>query len=386
MPDIAEEVKKHLEKEAPAMKEFLKKLVYMESPSHNKAAIEIVMQFLQTEMEAMGYVSFRYPGKETGGFLYARPIIRTKNQPLQLLLGHCDTVWALDSIEKMPVQEKNGKMTGPGIYDMKAGITQIIFALRSLKELLLPVSVTPVIFINADEEIGSKESTRAIARLAKISNRAFVLEPPLGLDGRIKTARKGVGRFTITVQGKAAHAGLDPDKGVNAILELSQQVQKLYAMNNPEKGITINVGSITGGTSPNVVAAESTAVVDVRIYNKEDAAFITEQIHALKPVHDDVKLVVTGGISRPPMEKNPRNQNLWQRAQAGGELLGIDLEEATAGGGSDGNTTSLYTATLDGLGTTGDGAHALHEFIFKEKLIERTALLVILLLENPINP
>lgn len=383
--DIAEKVKKHLEKEAPAMQEFLRELVYMESPSHNLSAIEGIMKFLQAELQAMGYVSFRYPGKETGGFLYARPARRIKNLPLQLLVGHCDTVWALNSIKKMPVQEKNGKMTGPGIYDMKAGLTQIIFAMRSLKELSLPLSVTPVIIMNADEEIGSKESTRAIARLAKISNRTFVLEPPLGLDGKIKTARKGVGRFTITAQGKAAHAGLDPEKGVNAIVELSQQVQKLYAMNNPEKGITINVGSITGGTSPNVVAAESTAVVDVRIYNKQDAVYITEQIHALKPIHDDVKLLVTGGIGRQPMEKNPRNENLWQRAKAGGKLLGIDLEEATAGGGSDGNTTSLFTATLDGLGTPGDGAHALHEFIFKEKLIERTALLVILLIENPLN-
>ncbi len=384
-PQIAEEVKKHLQNKAPAMEEFLRQLVYRESPSHNKAAIEELMTYLQAELRALGYVSFRYPGKETGGFLYARPLQRERNKPLQVLVGHCDTVWALNTIEKMPVQEKNGKITGPGIYDMKAGLTQIIFALRTLKELSLSVPVTPIVLINADEEIGSRESTRAIARLARISNRAFILEPPLGLEGKIKTSRKGVGRFTIKVQGKAAHAGLDPEKGVSAIVELSHQVQKLYAMNDLKRGITVNVGMVTGGTSANVIAAESTAVVDVRIYNKEDADYITEQIYALKPEHEDVTLEVSGGIGRQPMEKNPRNENLWQRAKAGGELLDIELQEATAGGGSDGNTTSLYTATLDGLGTTGDGAHAVHEFIFKEKLTERTALLVILLLEVPLK-
>lgn len=384
-PHIAEEVKRHLRKEAPAMQEFLRELVHKESPSQNKAAIEDIMSFLQVEFETLGYVCFRFPGKETGGFLYARPALRKKNKPIQLLVGHCDTVWGLKSIEKMPVQEKNGKMTGPGIYDMKAGITQILFALRTLKELSVSVSVTPVVLINADEEIGSRESTRAIAHLARISNRAFILEPPLGLEGKIKTARKGVGRFFLKIQGKAAHAGLDPEKGVSAIVELSHQVQRLYAMNDSERGITVNVGMVTGGTSANVIAAESTAVIDVRIYNSKDAAFITHQIYSLKPVHEDVTLVVEGGIGRQPMEKNPRNENLWQRAKASGELLEIDLEEATAGGGSDGNTTSSYTATLDGLGTTGDGAHAVHEFIFKEKLTERTALLVILLLEDPLN-
>lgn len=384
-PQIAEEVKKYLQKKAPAMEEFLRQLVYRESPSHNKEAIEELMNYLQDELRALGYVSFRYPGKETGGFLFARPKERERNRPLQLLVGHCDTVWALNTIEKMPVQEKNGKMTGPGIYDMKAGITQILFALRILRELSLSVPVTPIVLINADEEIGSRESTRAIARLARISNRAFILEPPLGLEGKIKTARKGVGRFTLKVQGKAAHAGLDPEKGVSAIVELSHQVQKLYAMNEPKRGITVNVGMVTGGSSANVIAAESTAVVDVRINNQEDADYITEQIYALKPEHEDVILEVEGGIGRQPMEKNPRNENLWQWAKAGGELLDIELEEATAGGGSDGNTTSLYTATLDGLGTTGDGAHAVHEFIFKEKLTERTALLVILLLEAPLT-
>ena len=282
----------------------------------------------------------------------------------------------------MPVVQSNGKLSGPGVFDMKAGIIQILFSLRAIKALQLDLAVTPIILINTDEEIGSHESTPIIKRLSKLVHRAFVLEPPLGLEGRLKTARKGVGRFTITVKGKAAHAGLDPEKGVNAIVELSHQVQRLYAMNDFDKGITVNVGLIEGGYASNVIAAESKATIDVRVYNIEDGAYITDRIHQLKPILDNVELRIEGRIGRPPMTQTSRNKHLWENAEANGKLIGLNLEQATAGGGSDGNTTSLYTATLDGLGTPGDGAHATHEFIFSDKLIERTALLTLLMLND----
>ncbi|NND32668.1 MAG: peptidase dimerization domain-containing protein, partial [Saprospiraceae bacterium] len=182
------------------------------------------------------------------------------------------------------------------------------------------------------------------------------------------------------VKGKAAHAGLDPGKGVNAIVELSHQIQQLFAMNDPERGISVNVGMIEGGVSANVVAPVSTAIIDVRVLNREDGEMITEKILNLKPSLPGCELFIEGDIGRQPMQRTPRNQELWQLAKSTGEVLGLNLEEATAGGGSDGNTTSLYTATLDGLGTIGDGAHAVHEFIYGEKLIERTALLALLLL------
>jgi glutamate carboxypeptidase len=242
-----------------------------------------------------------------------------------------------------------------------------------------------VVFINSDEETGSRETTNALKRLAKLADRAYVLEPPLGLNGKLKTARKGLGRFTITVRGKAAHAGLDPTKGVNAIVELSQQVQRLYAMNDLENGITVNVGMIEGGISPNMVAPSSKAVIDVRVLRESDGDAITKKIKELKPIHKDVEMEIVGGIGRPPMERTSRNQHLWKLAKKQGQELGLDLEEATAGGGSDGNTTSLYTATLDGLGTPGDGAHATHEYILQNKLVERTALLTLLLLLEPLN-
>lgn len=368
-----------------AMVNFLKQLVAIETPSNNIDAQVKIIDFLENQLQTLGLYTIRVSGKRTGGYLYARPKLRDPNKPLQLLLGHCDTVWAIDTLKDIPITRSNNKMTGPGIYDMKAGLTQIIFSLKAIKNLSLELPVTPLVFINSDEEIGSIESTPAIERLAKIVNRAFVMEPPLGLDGQLKTARKGIGRFTITIQGKAAHAGLDPEKGVNAIVELSHQIQKLFAMNDFEKGITVNVGLIQGGYSPNVVASESKAVIDVRVLHHKDGEFITKKIQELKPVLNEIDLTVEGAIGRQPMERTPRNQKLWELAKNNAKLIGITLQQAISGGGSDGNTTSLYTATLDGLGTTGDGAHANHEFIYTDKLIERTTLLTLLLLDNIID-
>ena len=379
---MAKEIITYLKDNHKPMLALLKEMVAIESPSNNKKALKNVIRFLRKELEQLGFYTLHISGKNTGGYLYARPLIRKKNTPLQLLIGHCDTVWELQSIKDMPVVQSNGKLSGPGVFDMKAGIIQILFSLRAIKALQLDLAVTPIILINTDEEIGSHESTPIIKRLSKLVHRTFVLEPPLGLEGRLKTARKGVGRFTITVKGKAAHAGLDPQKGVNAIVELSHQVQRLYAMNDFDKGITVNVGLIEGGYASNVIAAESKATIDVRVYNIEDGAYITDRIHQLKPMLDNVELRIEGRIGRPPMTQTSRNKHLWENAEANGKLIGLNLEQATAGGGSDGNTTSLYTATLDGLGTPGDGAHATHEFIFSDKLIERTALLTLLMLND----
>ena len=379
---MAKEIITYLKDNHKPMLALLKEMVAIESPSNNKKALKNVIRFLRKELEQLGFYTLHVSGKNTGGYLYARPLIRKKNTPLQLLIGHCDTVWELHTIKDMPVVQSNGKLAGPGVFDMKAGIIQILFSLRAIKALQLDLAVTPIILINTDEEIGSHESTPIIKRLSKLVLRAFVLEPPLGLEGRLKTARKGVGRFTITVKGKAAHAGLDPQKGVNAIVELSHQVQRLYAMNDFDKGITVNVGLIEGGYASNVIAAESKATIDVRVYNIEDGAYITDRIHQLKPMLDNVELRIEGRIGRPPMTQTSRNKHLWENAEANGKLIGLNLEQATAGGGSDGNTTSLYTATLDGLGTPGDGAHATHEFIFSDKLIERTALLTLLMFND----
>ena len=380
--NIARSLLDHLSEKKEEMVAFLIDLVKLETPSRSKEAQLPLFELLKSVFEELGYYCIHVDGNTSGGYLYARPVNKNSHAESQLLIGHSDTVWEKESLIEMPVTRLDGKASGPGIYDMKAGLTQIYFALKTIKELGLTMPALPLVLINSDEEIGSAESTAIIKMLAKCAKRAFVLEPPLGLDGRLKTSRKGIGQFIISVKGVAAHAGLDPGKGVNAIVELSHQVQKLYAMNDFDKGITVNVGMIEGGYSANVVAAESKAVVDVRVASIEDGHDISKKIHDLQPVLEGVVIDVEGGIGRMPMERTERNQKLWQKARTNGEFLGISLEQAMAGGGSDGNTTSLFTATLDGLGTVGDGAHAKHEFIFTDTIVERTALLAMLLLDE----
>ncbi|MGB5635090.1 MAG: M20 family metallopeptidase [Waterburya sp.] len=370
------------------MHSLLEELVLAESPSTVPAAQQKVLAMLQKALEQRGYRVRRIRGRQTGGHLLAIPRNRPRQlfgdrslaQPIQLLLGHSDTVWPLGTLAKMPITLRQGKMYGPGIYDMKAGLVQTLFALEAIAANDLSPQVAPVILINSDEEIGSYESTPQIRRLAKIAERAFVMEPSLGRTGKLKTRRKGVGEFTIRIIGQAAHAGLEPEKGVSAILELSFVVQKLFQLNNPQRGITVNVGTIDGGIRPNVVAPESQAVVDVRVLHLEDVPRIESTILGLQPTTPNTQLIVEGKIERPPMEKTPGNQKLWQLAQQAASALGIEIEQGTAGGSSDGNLTSLYTPTLDGLGAVGDSAHAPGEFIYLDHLVERAALLAQLLL------
>jgi glutamate carboxypeptidase len=367
-------------RQRPAMVEMVQQLVRLESPSTVPAAQQPLLQTLKAALEQRGLRVRQIPGQRTGGHLLAIPQWVSTQQPKQLLLGHCDTVWPLGTLATMPLRQHQGKLYGPGVYDMKAGIVIMLFALEALQALDLTPSVLPLVLINSDEEIGSFESTRQVRRLARICDRTFVLEPSLGPHGHLKTARKGVGRFTIEVIGQAAHAGLDPDKGASAILELSFVIQKLFALNDPTAGITVNVGTIDGGIRSNVIAPASRAEVDVRVLQQADATRIEQAILSLEPSTPGTRLVIQGRIGRPPLEKTPRNQRLWQLAQQRATDLGFSLAEGTAGGGSDGNTTSRYTATLDGLGAVGDGAHAPGEFIYLDPLIERTALLTELLL------
>ena len=220
-----------------------------------------------------------------------------------------------------------------------------------------------------------------IERLARIADRAFVLEPALGPEGRLKTARKGNGQFLLRVHGRAAHAGLEPEKGASAILELSLCVQQLFELNDPDRGITVNVGTIDGGLRTNVVAPTSEATIDVRILYASDAPQVERAIRSLRARTPGTRLEITGGIDRLPMERTRRNRRLWHSARRSADQLGLEIEEGVSGGGSDGNITSLYCATLDGLGPVGDGAHAVHEHVLVDSLPDRAALLAMLLLE-----
>ena len=367
------------------MIELLKDLVLMETPSTEAGSQAAIRARLKVEFERFDYRVLLIPGRQSGGHLYAAPRNRGKRQPAQLMIGHCDTVWPIGSLQSMPMLSESDTLHGPGVYDMKAGLVEIIFALRAIDSLDLVPSVAPLCFINSDEEIGSRESTRYVRALAQRVDRCMVLEPSLGHSGKIKTARKGVGRFTVTVEGKAAHAGLDPGAGASAILELSHVIQKLFLLNDPAHGTSVNVGVIDGGIRPNMVAPQSRAVIDVRVQTRADADRIEAEIHGLEKETEGVSLHIEGAIGRPPMEPTEANQRFWKIAQALGEELDLELEQGTAGGGSDGNTTSLYTATLDGLGAVGDGAHASHEHIYVDRLPERCALLTLLLLAPPLN-
>jgi glutamate carboxypeptidase len=358
---------------------LIRDLVGAESPSVHPETHDEVRRIIRLALASVGFDSREVGGPDQPRHIFARPANRQRHGSYQLVIGHFDTVWPVGTVEERPFRIDGNVIHGPGSFDMKGGLAQLIVALRTIRDLRLDTPVVPVVFVNADEEIGSRSSTRYIRMLARHADRAYVLEPALGERGDIKTSRKGIGRFTVTVYGKAAHAGLDPQGGASAILELSHIIQKLFALNDVERGITVNVGTIDGGIQPNVIAPHSKAVVDVRVPTVAEGNEIEYIIHSLTPTNPDVRLHIEGGIGRPSMEPTPRNQVLWEQVRTTGDELGIELQHTRAGGGSDGNTTSQFTATVDGLGPVGDGAHAIHEHLLVDKTLERAALLAMLL-------
>lgn len=385
--ETAKRVRAYLDDQRPAMVKLLERLVCAESPSRVPEAQQEVQAHLRAALEEAGLAVWHVPGRgRSGGHLYARPAPRRRKQRVQVLLGHSDTVWEQGTLKKMPFEVDGDEVRGPGVFDMKGGLVQLVFALKSLHALGLEPAVTPVVFINSDEEIGSQESRRYVERLARCADRALVVEPALGHGGRLKTARKGGGRFEVTVRGRSAHAGLEPESGASAIVELAHVIQRLHDLNDPERQITVNVGQIDGGVRANVVAPTSRAVVDVRVPTEEDARHVQEKLRNIGPTTPNTEVEIQGGFGRPPMERTPRNRTLWKAAQEAGRLLGLELEDGLAGGGSDGSYASQYTATLDGLGAVGDGAHAEHEFLYLDRMSERSALLALLLLLPPLPP
>jgi glutamate carboxypeptidase len=293
-----------------------------------------------------------------------------------LLLGHYDTVYPFGTLSTMPCRIADGRLWGPGALDMKSGIALMLAALQGLLaehgELRQPVTVLLV----SDEEVGSDSSRAITEALAKKSSAVLVCEPSYGLNGAVKTARKGVGEYSLKVTGKASHAGLDFEKGQSAILELARQIAEISKMVDLKRGLTVNVGVIEGGTRSNVVAGEATALIDLRVERLKDSTGIDRKLRALRPFNKRCRLELRGGLNRPPMERTPGVARLYQRASEIASELGWKLMEAAVGGGSDGNfTAALGVPTLDGLGGVGDGAHAKHEFVTIAELPRRAALL-----------
>ena len=360
---------------------YLEALASMESPTTDPGSQSPVQDLLVQSLRELAFRVRLVRARRSGGMIVATPGSgRGRGRRFQLLLGHTDTVWPRGTLRTMPVEVVASILRGPGVFDMKAGLTHVIIALRVLRDMKLEPEVAPVVLFNSDEETGSEGSTRQIRRLGRRASRVFVLEPALGLDGRIKTARKGTGRFSIRILGRSAHAGLDPEQGANAIQELALVVQSLHQFTDLERGVGVNVGQVQGGVRPNVIAAEARAEVDVRVQSAEQGEWIEERIRGLQARVPGCRLVIQGEMDRPPLERTSRNQRLWREARRLGQEMGIELDEGLAGGASDGNTTSLTTPTLDGLGAVGDGAHAAHEHVDIDRSLERCALLAALLL------
>ena len=369
----AGELEAYLASQQAEMVAVLMELARLETPSSQPETQRPAFDLLARELAKAGYNATWWPGRRAGGMLLAYPGTRPRHAPVQLLLGHCDTVWPVGTLEAMPVHVHDGRLSGPGVFDMKAGLVQTLFALRALAALGLRPQATPVLLVNSDEETGSGESTRVIERLARIACRAFVMEPALGPAGKLKTARKGVGQFRLRLAGEQS-AG-------NAVTaELARLIQAIFDLNDLASGVSLNVGVVAGGGEVGASMSEAELVIDARVPDFESARRVEAAVYALEPGLPSVSLETSGRVTRLPLERTARNQALWRTAQRLGGELGLALEEGSVGGGSDGNTTSQFTATLDGLGAVGDGAHALHEHVLIDAMPRRAALLALLLL------
>jgi glutamate carboxypeptidase len=354
------------------MRNNLRDLVHQESPSEDRLSVNAANSMVEDITHDIGGRIKHHKQKDFGDVieLHFGPQ-RSSRRPI-LLLGHLDTVWPLGTLKTMPWREADGRYWGPGILDMKAGVIMALAAVNALRELNFASQVT--LLLNSEEEVGSPVSRAITERLGSRSEAVFVLEPAQGLA--YKTARKGVGQYTVQVTGIGAHSGVDFERGHSAVLELAKLIQTISGFTKLDRKLTVNCGVIAGGTRSNVVASQAHAEVDVRIAKASDGAYVEKLFRRLKVSDPHCKLTVTGGINRPPMERKAGTIALFMRARELAAQLGFQLDEAATGGGSDGNfTAALGIPTLDGMGAVGDGAHAAHESVVIEHLVPRTALL-----------
>jgi glutamate carboxypeptidase len=369
--------------ERDALLDCLRRAVEIESPSGSKDAIDAMARFSAGEFTAAGATARLLPHATAGAAMVAelpatvRGSARVDSKPV-LLLGHLDTVWGIGTLREMPFKVRAGRAYGPGIFDMKSGIVCALWAIKALHSTGIPRARPVRIFLNPDEEVASRAFRKELLAEARRARAVLVLEPALG-SGALKTARKGVGEFRLIVHGRPAHAGINPAAGVNAITELARQLLRVEEMADPKRGLTLTVGVIEGGTRTNVVPELAQARIDVRVPRPADARRIERRVRSLKPLHPEARLVIEGGVNRPPLER-VRAAALFEQARELGRKMGLELEEGSTGGGSDGNfTAALGIPTLDGLGGVGDGAHARHEHVVIRELPRRAALLAALI-------
>ena len=376
------ELQRVLRREERDIVGLLERFVRCESPSHNKTAVDRLGRIVAGEWRRRGANVRVLRQKVRGDHVRAEIWMGTGRAPGQILvIGHLDTVYPMGTLAMMPFRVSGGRACGPGTFDMKAGLAIALGAMDGLRATKLRPRKRLVFFWNSDEEIGSETSRREIEREARRSDAVLVLEPALGRDGRLKTARKGVGTAEIIVSGRSSHAGADPGAGVNAVHELALQIARLAKMNNPRRGITVQATVVEGGTVSNVVPAHARAEMDIRYSHLADAPRIDRRLHGLKPILPGAKIELRGGINRPPLERTSGVLKLFGQAQSLMHEIGVKIDETATGGGSDGNfTAALGVPTLDGLGAVGSGAHSPGENVVIRSLPQRAALLAGLLL------
>jgi len=356
----------------------LKKYVLAESPTDDIIQNGKLLHAIAEDFKELDYQVEWKESVLSAGQIICRPV-KSELEEDQLLIGHVDTVWPIGTLDKMPWKIDDNVIRGPGVYDMKAGIVMMQLGIKIIKELGLKPKLRPVVMITSDEETGSRDSWDEIEKIANTVNRVFVPEPSIGLEGKIKTERKGSGRYQIKVKGKEAHSGVEPEKGASAIVEMAHIIQKVDELNDYEKGISLNVGMISGGKAVNIVPGDCVVEVDLRYMKKSDGEEIDDKIKKIKPELRETEITVVGGLRRPPVVKNERNQKLWEQAQNCAQELGLKIEEGLSGGGSDGSITSQFTATIDGMGAVGEGAHSSSEKILIDETLDRAALLAAML-------
>lgn len=351
----------------------LKTYVEMETPTHNKKAVDSLGAFIEQRFASLGCRVDTIPQKKYGNQLRVE---YGEGEQQILILGHFDTVKEIGTLAAEPWRIEDGKAYGPGTYDMKSGIVFSYFALQAIIENRMPLRKRLVFFWNTDEEVGSPSSEQLIKEEAKKSAAALVIEPSYG-NGYLKTSRKGGGDFILRVHGRAAHAGNDHVLGINAIEEIAHQIVQIQSWTNYDAGTTLSVGTVKGGTVSNVIPEYAEAEIDVRISKSSEAEAITKKMNQLSPVLPGAKLTIEGGITKPPMERTEQTERLFNLASALAKEEGFELRETGVGGTSDGNfASSAGTPTLDGLGPVGDGAHASHEHVVVDEVPRRIALLL----------
>lgn len=355
----------------PEIIRFIRELVECESPSDSPEAIARFFDLFASSITDIADTTIEH------GVLMCR--FRTNAgaaSPQIVALGHADTVWPLGTLATMPFREDATRLYGPGVLDMKAGLALFVFALRALGDLGISVAHRVLLQINPDEETGSRASRSITEASAKSSVAVLVLEPGTGLEGRVKTARKGIGDYRVRIRGVASHSGVDFEKGASAVVELARQIERIASFTDVTRGITVNPGVISGGTRSNVIAAIADAHVDIRVPTLRDAEELAARFRALSVFDSRCSIEITGGLNRPPMERSPGVVALFETTRRHALELGIQLKESATGGGSDGNfTAALGVPTLDGIGAVGEGAHASHESIVIDRIADRVALL-----------